>query len=110
MLDHDELREVVDNIEDKKDRRHINFATKHPTAHIYGKIGWIKYQLVIDTGAEVSVYTKLMADLLKLKLKANKTMIIVTIDRIKQKSFRSIEIVTVKVINQPIGGNVSSPI
>ncbi len=51
-----------------------------------------------------------MADLLKLKLKANKTMIIVTIDRIKQKSFRSIEIVTVKVINQPIGGNVSSPI
>jgi len=39
MLDHDELREVVDSIEDKKDRRHVNFAAKHPTARIYRKIG-----------------------------------------------------------------------
>jgi len=30
MLDHDELREVVDNIKDKKDNQQINFATKHP--------------------------------------------------------------------------------
>src|SRR6266540_4131339 len=30
MLDHGELREVVDNIEDKKDNRRVNFATKHP--------------------------------------------------------------------------------
>ncbi len=39
MLDHGELREVVDNIEDKKDNRRVNFATKHPAARIYGKIG-----------------------------------------------------------------------
>jgi len=39
MLDHDELRKVVDNIEDKKDNRQVNFATKHPVARIYGKIG-----------------------------------------------------------------------
>ncbi len=39
MLDHDELREVVDNIEDKKDNRRVNFATKHPAVRIYGKIG-----------------------------------------------------------------------
>src|SRR6266540_1541060 len=51
MLDHGELREVVDNIEDKKDNRRVNFATKHPAARIYGKIGRTECQLVIDTGA-----------------------------------------------------------
>ncbi len=39
MLDHGELRKVVDNIEDKKDNWKINFITKHPAAWIYGKIG-----------------------------------------------------------------------
>jgi len=39
MLDHGELREVVDNIENKKDNRRVNFTTKHPAAQIYGKIG-----------------------------------------------------------------------
>ncbi len=39
MLDHDELREVVDNIEDKKNNRRVNFVTKHPAARIYEKIG-----------------------------------------------------------------------
>jgi len=38
MLDHGELREVVDNIEDKKDSRRVNFTTKHSAARIYGKI------------------------------------------------------------------------
>jgi len=32
MLDHGELREVVDNIEDKKDNRRVNFTIKHPAA------------------------------------------------------------------------------
>ncbi len=32
MLDYGELREVVDNIEDKKDNKRVNFATKHPAA------------------------------------------------------------------------------
>jgi len=39
MFDHGELREVVDNIEDKKNNWQINFATKHPVAWIYEKIG-----------------------------------------------------------------------
>src|SRR6266542_243586 len=39
MLDHGELREVVDNIKDKKDNRRVNVATKHPAARIYEKIG-----------------------------------------------------------------------
>ena len=39
MLDHSELWEVIDNIEDKKDNRRVNFATKHPAARIYRKIG-----------------------------------------------------------------------
>src|SRR6266511_674336 len=39
MLDHGELREVVDNIKDKKDNRRVNFTTKHSAARIYGKIG-----------------------------------------------------------------------
>ncbi len=39
MLDHGELREVVDNIEDKKDNRWVNFATKYLAARIYEKIG-----------------------------------------------------------------------
>ncbi len=56
-------------------------------------------QLVVDTGAEVSVCTKPMADLLKLKLKLDKTMIVITIDRIKQKSLRSVGLVTVKVMD-----------
>ncbi len=99
MLDHGELREVVDNIEDKKDNRRVNFATKHPAARIYGKIGWTECQLVIDTGAEVSVCTKPMADLLKLKPKLNKTMTVVAIDEIKQKSLRSAGLVTVKVMD-----------
>ncbi len=43
-----------------------------------------------------------MVNLLKLKLKANKIMIIVAIDGVKQKSFRSIKIVIIKVMNQPI--------
>ncbi len=38
MLDHGELREVVDNIEDKKDNKRVNFTTKHLAARIYGKI------------------------------------------------------------------------
>ena len=101
MLDYGELREVVDNIEDKKDNRRVNFTTKHPAARIYGKIGWTECQLVVDTGAEVSVYTKPMADLLKLKPKLDKTMTVVAIDRIKQKSLESAGLVTVKVIDQP---------
>ena len=100
MLDHGELREVVDNIEDKKDNRRVNFVTKHPAARIYGKIGRTECQLVIDTGAEVSVYTKLMADLLKLKPKLDKTMTVVAIDSIKQKSLGSAGLVTVKVMDQ----------
>src|SRR6266511_831414 len=101
MLDHGELREVVDNIEDKKDHRQVNFATKHLAARIYGKIGRTECQLVVDTGAEVLVCTKPMANLLKLKPKPDKTMTVVTIDGIKQKSLRSAGLVTVKVIDQP---------
>ncbi len=101
MLDHGELREVVDNIEDKKDNRRVNFTTKHLAARVYGKIGQTECQLVIDTGAEVSVCTKPMADLLKLKPKSDKTMIVVAIDSIKQKSLRSAGLVTIKVIDQP---------
>ncbi len=99
MLDHGELREVVDNIKNKKDNRRVNFATKHLTARIYGKIGRTECQLVIDTGAEVSVYTKLMADLLKLKPKPDKTMTVVAIDGIKQKSLKSAGVVTIKVLD-----------
>ncbi len=40
-----------------------------------------------------------MIDLLKLKLKADKTMIVVAIDKVKQKSLSSVEIVTVKIID-----------
>src|SRR6266498_1809143 len=101
MLDHGKLREVVDNIEDKKDNRRVNFVTKHPAARIYGKICRTECQLVIDTGAEVSMCTKPMADLLKLKLKPDKTMTIVAIDNIKQKSLGSVGLVTVKVMDQP---------
>src|SRR6266498_3434174 len=100
MLDHGELREVVDNIEDKKDNRRVNFATKYPAARNYGKIGRTECQLVIGTGAEVSVCTKPMANLLKLKLKLDKTMTVVAIDGIKQKSLGSAGLVTVKVIDQ----------
>ena len=100
MLDHSELREVVDNIEDKKDNRRVNFTTKHPAAQIYGKIDRTECQLIVDTGAEVSVCIKPMADLLKLKLKLDKTMTVVAIDDIKQKSLRSAGLVTVKVIDQ----------
>ncbi len=42
-----------------------------------------------------------MADLLKLKLKSDKTMTVVAIDSIKQKSFGSASLVTVKVMDQP---------
>src|SRR6266540_1128841 len=42
-----------------------------------------------------------MADLLKLKPKPDKTMTVVAIDGIKQKSLGSIGLVTVKVIDQP---------
>src|SRR6266540_1797465 len=65
MLDHEELREVIDNLKDKKDNRRVNFTTKHSAARIYGKIGRTECQLVFDTRAKVSVCTKLMADLLK---------------------------------------------
>ncbi len=43
-----------------------------------------------------------MADLLKLKPKLNKTIIVIAIDRIKQKSFENASLVTVKVMDQPI--------
>ncbi len=39
ILDYGKLREVVDNIEDKKNNRRVNFAIKHPAARIYEKIG-----------------------------------------------------------------------
>src|SRR6266540_1633354 len=42
-----------------------------------------------------------MADLLKLKPKPDKTMTVVAIDGIKQKSLGSIGMVTVKVLDQP---------
>src|SRR6266540_2347207 len=99
MLNHGELREVVDNIENKKDNRRVNFITKHPAARIYGKIGRTECQLVIDTGVEVSVCTKPMADLLKLKPKSDKIMTVVTIDGIKQKSLGSADLVIFKVMN-----------
>jgi len=102
MFDHGELREVVDNIKDKKDNRQVNFATKHPAIRIYGKIGQMECQVVIDTGAEVSVCTKPMADLLKLKPKSDKTITVVVIDGIKQKSLKSAGLIIVKVMDQPI--------
>ncbi len=42
-----------------------------------------------------------MADLLKLKLKSDKTMTVVIIDDIKQKSLGSAGLVTIKVLDQP---------
>ncbi len=42
-----------------------------------------------------------MADLLRLKPKPDKTMIVMAIDGIKQKSLRSAGLVTVKVMDQP---------
>ena len=99
MLDYGELKEVVDNIEDKKDDRWVNFVTKHPVARIYGKIGRTECQLVVDTEVKVSVYTKPMADLLKLKPKSDKIMTVVVIDEIKQKSLRSAGLVIVKVMD-----------
>jgi len=99
MLNHDELREVVDNIKDKKDNKRVNFAVKHPTAQIYRKIGRTECQLVVNTGVEVSVCTKPMADLLKLKPKPDKTMTVVAINEIKQKSLRSADLVIVKVMD-----------
>jgi len=99
ILDHGELREVVDNIKDKKDNRQINFVTKHPAARIYRKIDQTECQLVVNTEAEILVCTKPMADLLKLKLKLDKTMTVVTIDGIKQKSFGSAGLVIVKVMD-----------
>ncbi len=99
MLDYSELKKVVDNIENNKNNRWINFITKHPAARIYGKIGRIECQLVVDIRAEVSVCTKSMVNLLKLKLKSDKTMTIVTINRVKQKSFGSVRMVIIKVMN-----------
>jgi len=43
-----------------------------------------------------------MADLLKLKLKPDKIMTVMAIDGIKQKSFGSASLVTIKVIDQSI--------
>ncbi len=43
-----------------------------------------------------------MVDLLKLKLKSDKTMTVIVIDEIKQKSLESAGLVTVKVIDQSI--------
>ena len=40
-----------------------------------------------------------MVDLLKLKLKPDKTMMVVVIDKVKQKSLKSAGVVTVKVID-----------
>ena len=99
MLDHGELREVVDNIEDKKDNRRINFITKYSAVRIYDKIGWTECQLVIDMGAEVFIYTKPIVNLLKLKPKPDKIMTVVTIDRVKQKSLESAGLVIVKVMD-----------
>ncbi len=42
-----------------------------------------------------------MADLLKLKLKPEKTITVVAINGVKQKSLESAGLVTVKVIDQP---------
>jgi len=42
-----------------------------------------------------------MVDLLKLKAKPDKTMSVVAIDGIKQKSLESVGLVIVKVIDQP---------
>ena len=86
---------MIDNIEDKKDRQNMHFIIKHLTARIYEKIRWIKCQLVVDTETEISVYTKPMIDLLKLKLKADKTMTVIAINEVKQKSLRNTKIVTV---------------
>ena len=99
MFDHGELKEVINNIEDKKDNWWINFIIKYSAIQIYEKIGWTECQLIVDTEAKVSVCTKLMADLLKLKPKADKTMTVIVIDRIKQKSLGSAGIVIVKVID-----------
>ncbi len=56
MLNHGKLREVVNNIKDKKDNWCINFTTKHPAAWIYGKIDRTECQLVVDMGAEVGLF------------------------------------------------------
>jgi len=52
--------------------------------------------LVVDTRAEVSVCTKPMVDLLKLK---SKTMMVVVIDGVKQTSLGNAGLVIVKVMN-----------
>ncbi len=55
---------------------------------------------MINIGVEVFVYIKLIVNLLKLKLKLDKIMIVVAIDKVKQKSFRSARMVTIKVMDQ----------
>ncbi len=83
MFNYKELREVVNNIEDKKDKWHINFVTKYLTVWIYEKIGQTEYQFIVNTRVEVLVCMKPMTDLLKFKLKADKAMIVVAIDEVK---------------------------
>ncbi len=56
-------------------------------------------QLVVDIRAEVSSYTKLITDLLKLKPKADKTITVVAIDGVKQTSLRNVKMVIIKVMN-----------
>ena len=99
MLDYSKLKEIINNIEDKKNNWHVNFITKHLTVRIYEKISQTECQLVVDNRAKVSVCTKPMTDLLKLKPKSDKIMTVVTIDGIKQKSFGSVRVVTVKVMD-----------
>ncbi len=83
MLDYKELREVVDRIENNKDKWYVNFIVKYPAIWIYEKIGWTEYQLVIDMKVKVLVCIKLIMNLLKLKPKTDKTMMVITIDRFK---------------------------
>ena len=64
LLNHGELEEIV---EKQRDQRRVHFAEAIPAARIYGKIGRAECQIIVDTGAEVSVITEPMAKLLKLK-------------------------------------------
>ncbi len=83
MFDYGKLKEAVDCIKNNKDRWQVNFITKHLVTWIYEKIDRTECQLVINISVKISVCTKLMIDLLKLKLKSDKTITVIIIDRIK---------------------------
>ena len=77
-----------------------------PTFRLYGKVGCQNIQMMIDTGAELTICTKPLAKKLDLEYRKDKVIELITVDGKKNKTCGVAEEASIKIADASIPMNI----